>query len=73
MKIKIDFAIATYECLNPIPLGAENGVLPDSSFTATSFATSREPFKARLRGQFGKYYFTFIINNFNYLRFFTNL
>jgi hypothetical protein len=39
--------------LNPIPLGSENGVLPDTSFTASSFATSREPFKARLRGQFG--------------------
>ena len=35
-------------------LGAENGVLDDTSFTATSFATSREPFKARLNGQFGK-------------------
>ena len=49
----IDSVKATYECLNPIPLGSENGVLPDTSFTASSFATSREPFKARLRGQFG--------------------
>ena len=28
--------------------------MPDASFTATSYASSREPGKARLRGQFGK-------------------
>ena len=35
-----------------MPLGAQNGVLPDSSFTATSSATSREAYRARLHGQF---------------------
>lgn len=44
---------ASFECTNPIPLGAENGVLPDSSFTATSQTTSREAYRARLNGQFG--------------------
>ena len=49
-----DIAEATFECTRPIPLGAENGVLPDAAFTATSFTTSREPHRARLHGQFGK-------------------
>ena len=44
---------ATFECLKPKPLGSESGVLSDSSFTATGYATSREPWKARLNGQFG--------------------
>jgi hypothetical protein len=35
-----------------MPLGAQSGVLPDSAFTATSSATSREAYKARLHGQF---------------------
>ena len=47
-----DLVESTFECVQPIALGAENGVLGDDSFTATSFATSREPFKARLNGQF---------------------
>ena len=42
-----------FECQHPIPLGAENGALPDTSFTATSYAHSREPFKARLNGRYG--------------------
>jgi hypothetical protein len=49
---RLDFVISSFECVKPIPLGAENGVIPDSSFTATSFSTSREPFRARLNGQF---------------------
>ena len=43
-----------FECTSPISLGLENGVLPDSSFTASSYSTSREPWRARLKGQFGK-------------------
>ncbi|RNA34413.1 neurexin-4 isoform X2, partial [Brachionus plicatilis] len=43
---------ASFECTQPIPLGSENGILPDSSFTATSFSSSREPYRARLNGQF---------------------
>jgi hypothetical protein len=45
-------ASANFECTNPISLGLEDGSLPDESFTASSFSTSREPFRARLKGQF---------------------
>ena len=48
---------ANFECTAPIPLGCENGVLPDSSFTASSTSSSREPYRARLNGQFGKFLF----------------
>jgi hypothetical protein len=44
---------ASFECVNPMPLGSESGVLPNTAFTATSQATSREAYKARLHGQFG--------------------
>lgn len=43
---------ATFECVDPLPLGSQDGRLPDSSFTATSSSISREAFKARLHGQF---------------------
>ena len=55
---------ASFECIRPIPLGAENGILPDSSFSATSQTTSREAHKARLNGQFGNKIFT----NLSYMR-----
>lgn len=46
---------ANFECTAPIPLGCENGVLPDSAFTASSYSSSREPWRARQHGQFGKF------------------
>jgi hypothetical protein len=52
--LKFLVKIFAFECVNPRPLGGESGLLPDASFTATSYASSREPWKARLRGQFGK-------------------
>ena len=44
---------ANFECQRPMPLGAESGALLDTQFSATSYAHSREPYKARLNGRYG--------------------
>ena len=51
-SIALKLVTANFECTAPIALGCENGVLSDSSFTASSYSPSREPWRARLHGQF---------------------